>query len=97
MHDHDHHAAHERELREVEDELDRRQPVQQQGDERAPSRAMNACVPVAKTSASVTGMSVSEKECELRRNSSSTDQRSATNTTRPSIHHQAISGPWTGS
>ena len=42
--------------------------------------ATKACVPLVKTSASVSGMSVSEKECELRRNSSSTGQRSVTST-----------------
>ena len=35
LHDDDHHAAHERELREVEDELHRRQAAQQQRHERA--------------------------------------------------------------
>ena len=53
--------------------------------------ARNACVPVAKISASVNGTSVSENECELRRNSSSTGQRSVTTMASASTHH-AISG-----
>ena len=58
--------------------------------------ARKACVPLANTSASVSGTSVSENECELRRNSSSTGQRSVTNTPSASAH-QAISGEWIGS
>ncbi len=54
-----------------------------------------ACEPLAKTSASVSGTSVSEKECELRRNSSSTGKRSL-NSTASASTHQAISGAWIG-
>ena len=82
MHDHDQHRRHERELREVEGELDRRQPASSSATNMPASTAKNACVPVAKTSASVIGMSVSEKECVLRRNSSSTGQRSPASTRR---------------
>ena len=55
--------------------------------------ATKACVPLVKMSASVSGMSVSENECVLRRNSTSTGQRSVTNTMMPSAHHQPTSGP----
>ena len=58
--------------------------------------AKNACVPLAKISASVSGTSVSENECDERRNSSSTGQRSVTSTISASAHH-AISGAWIGS
>ena len=65
---------------------------------RAPAMtATKACVPLVKISASVSGMSVSENECELRRNSSSTGQRSVTNTMIPSTHHQPTSAPKIGS
>ena len=59
--------------------------------------ATKACVPLVKMSASVSGTSVSEKECVPRRNSSSTGQRSVTNTMMPSAHHQPTSGPRIGS
>ena len=59
--------------------------------------ATKACVPLAKTSASVSGTSVSEKECELRRNSQL--DRPALGDSRIAIAsaHQAISGAWIGS
>ena len=59
--------------------------------------AANACVPLVKIRASVSGTSVSENECALRRNSSSTGQRSVTNTMIPSAHHQLTSVPRIGS
>jgi hypothetical protein len=59
--------------------------------------ATKACVPLVKISASVSGMSVSENECELRRISSSTGQRSVMNTAKPRTHHQPISAPRIGS
>ena len=59
--------------------------------------ATKACVPLVKMSASVSGTSVSEKECVPRRNSSWTGQRSVTNTMMPSAHHQPTSGPRIGS
>jgi hypothetical protein len=46
---------------------------------------------------SVDGTSVSENECALRRNSSSTGQRSVTNTIGASTHHQPTSVPGIGS
>ncbi len=58
--------------------------------------ATNACVPLAKISASASGTSVSEKECELRRNSSSTGQRSHIKTIAARTA-QTISGAWIGS
>ena len=51
-------------------------------------------MPVAKTSASVSGMSVSVNACVARRNCSSIGQRSVTTTTMSTSAHQAISGPW---
>ena len=59
------------------------------------STAKNACVPVAKTSASVSGMSVSENACELRRNSQ-LDRPALGDEHHEASAHQAISGPWTG-
>ena len=58
-----------------------------------PTIAQKACEPVVKTSATESGMSVSEKECELRRNSSSTGKRSV-NSTSTAITYQGISGVW---
>ena len=59
--------------------------------------AMKACVPLVKMRASVSGISVSENECALRRNSNSTGQRSVTNTMTASAHHQPTSAPRIGS
>jgi hypothetical protein len=59
--------------------------------------ATNAWLPLVKMSASVSGTSVSEKECVPRRNSSSTGQRSVMKTMMPSTHHQPTWVPRIGS
>ena len=61
-----------------------------------PTIAQKACEPVVKTSATESGMSVREKEWELRRNSSSTGERSVKSTSS-AITYQAISGAWMAS
>ena len=63
---------------------------------RPANTARKACVPVAKTSARVSGTSVSVNACVARRNCISIGQRSVTMTMRPRAH-QAISGLWIAS